>query len=76
MKQETAKGWQTLADVMSVAFPIFGAVGIVGGWAVALEFYSFSWVHFLGGLSVGLLCFGFAVVMRVCALYLSRHADE
>lgn len=64
-----------VVKALSVMFAVFGAICFIGGWRIAAEHYHFNWSYFFGGLFSMMFNFGWAVVMRVCALYMKMH-DE
>ena len=62
-----------IVNVLSVAFALVGVICIFGGLLLAVESYSFNWAFCIAGIISMMFCFGCAVVMRVCSLYMKTH---
>lgn len=65
-----------IVNVLSVSFVILGIICFIAGCFIAVaQDNSFSWISILSGSFVMMANFSFAVVMRVCALYMKEHDD-
>ena len=62
-----------IVNLLSISFAILGILCILVGTYLAGKSYRFDWLIFVGGVISGMFNFGWAVVMRVCALYMRTH---
>lgn len=70
--KEEREGYK-LINVLSICFIVLGGICIMAGFSLATKHYDFDWLSFCGGLLASMFCFGWAAVMRVCALYMREH---
>ena len=71
-RQKDGEGYLAV-NILSIAFLVLGMVCLIAGCSIASQHYDFDWLKFCGAIVITMFCFGWAALMRVCAIYLREH---
>lgn len=71
--QQSERDGYKAVKILSAMFALIAGICFISGIILANKHYDFDWVSFFGGIIAAMFNLGWAVVMRVCALYMKEH---